>query len=123
MPFDITSGSNKNIPPGTYKAQLTEVSIRNGETGDYRLWDFVAEVNGELLPISGTSSMNTSPKSKAYAWLTALIGRAPQSGEQIEDPIGKTVLMTISQKDNGFPKIDLLTAYQEPVQSELGVPR
>jgi hypothetical protein len=115
MPFEIAAG-NKGIAPGTYKGQLVEVGIKNGETGDYRLWDFVAEVDGELVPVSATSSMNTGPKSKAFQWLTALTGRAPQAGEVIEDPIGKTVLLTISQKDNGFPKVDLLTAYVEPAK-------
>ena len=121
MPFEIAAG-NKGIAPGTYKGTLVEVAIKNGETGDYRLWDFLADVNGELVPVSATSSMNTGPKSKAYQWLTALIGRAPQAGESIEDPIGKPVLLTISQKDNGFPKIDMLTAYVEPTVTN-GVPR
>ena len=130
MPFEITSGSNKDIAPGTYKATLTEVSIKetesppgSGTITQYRLWDFLADVNGQLTPVSGTSSLNTGPKSKAYQWLTALIGKAPQAGETIEDPIGKMVLLTISRKDNGFPKIDLLTAYVEPVQTEAGIPR
>ena len=121
MPFEIAAG-NKGIAPGTYKATLTEVSIKESETGQYRLWDFLADVNGELVPVSGTSSTNTGPKSKSFQWLTALIGRAPQAGETIEDPIGKMVLLTISQKDNGFPKIDLLTAYVEPAVTD-GVPR
>ena len=122
MPFEIAK-SNKDIEPGTYKASLAEVSIKEGETGQYRLWDFLADVNGELVPVSATSSMNTGPKSKAYQWLTALIGKAPQAGETIEDPIGKMVLLTISRKDNGFPKIDLLTAYVEPAQTKAGIPR
>ena len=129
MPFEITAGSNKNLPPGTYKASLVEVSIRetesppgSGNIQEYRIWDFLADVNGELVPVSGTSSLNNSPKSKAYAWLTALIGYAPKAGETIEDPIGKTVLLTIGQKDNGFPKIEFLTAYVEPTVTD-GVPR
>ena len=127
MPFTI--GESKSLAPGTYKGQLIEVSVKLKETkpgsgvfDEYRMWDFVAEVDGELVPVSATSSMNTGPKSKAYQWLTALTGRAPQAGETIEDPIGKTVLLTISQKDNGFPKIDLLTAYVEPTVTD-GVPR
>ena len=103
MPFEIAK-SNKDIEPGTYKASLAEVSIKEGESGQYRLWDFLADVNGELVPVSATSSMNTGPKSKAFQWLTALTGRAPQAGEVIEDPIGKMVLLTISRRTTASPR-------------------
>jgi hypothetical protein len=129
MPFEITAGG-PDIPPGTYKGTLESVTIEqatvgfNGQPPDkYRLWSFLIDVDGTLVPISATSSMGTSPKTKSYAWLTALLGTAPQSGETIEDPIGKMVLITVSKGDNGFPKVQSLTAYVEPAQAQPGIPR
>lgn len=126
MPFEIQAGG-PDIAPGTYKATLEKVEIGegtfNGNTGPIRVWHFLCDVNGTLVPISATSSMGTGPKTKAYAWLTALLGEAPKAGETVEDPIGKMVLLTVTRKENGFPKIEQLTAYVQPATVAGDIPR
>ena len=125
MPFTITAAA-VDIAPGTYKGQLESVEVKPTENfggGEYRQWNFLIEVDGKLLPVSATSSMNTGPRSKSYLWLTALLGRAPAAGETIEDPTGKTVLLTIGQKENGFPRIDGVSPFVEPAATVPGVPR
>jgi hypothetical protein len=131
MPFEIEAGG-VDIPDGTYKATLEKVEVTqgtfNGKAGDIRIWHFLADVAGELTPISSTSSMGTGPKTKAFAWLTALNGAAPQIGTTVEDPIGKMVLLTVGHTDHQgnptqFPKIKQLTQYVEPAQAVAGVPR
>jgi len=127
VPFTIedNKGAGKDaVAPGTYKGILEKVSIAYTADGkEYRMWDFMLDVNGVLTPLSDTSSMNNGPKGKTYQWLTALTGRAPKVGETIEDPIGKQVLVTVGRKESGWPKIDMLTAYVEPAQTEAGIPR
>lgn len=130
MTFEIPQDQT-DIPDGTYKAQLLGTSIRSGgkftspqnPDGNYRVWDWAVEVGGEIVPLSDTTSINNGPKTVAYARLTALLGKAPQAGDKIEDPTGKTVVLTIGHKENGFNKIEQVGAYVDPQQTLPGVPR
>lgn len=120
------------IEPGTYKAQLAGSTIQTGGSfktdknpnGDYRRWEWLVEVPGkeDLQTLSDNTSLFTGPKSETHKRLTALLGRAPVAGETIENPIGKTVLLTISLKENGYNKIDLVSPYVNPQQTVEGVP-
>jgi hypothetical protein len=122
MTFEISGGA-PDIPPGTYKAQLEKTTVKTeGRFGDFRLWDWLVEVEGELVPLSVSTSLNTGPRTNTFAWLTALLGRAPSTGEKLDDPTGKTVLLQISHKENGWPKIDAVLPYAEPQQTA-GIPR
>ena len=130
MTFTIPQPA-KVIEPGTYKAQLEKVEIRTGgkftsdinPDGNYRMWHWLIDVNGNLEAYSDTTSMFTGPKSESFKRLTALLGKAPVAGEQIETPTGKTVLLTLSVKENGFNKIEAVSPYVEPQQALPGVPR
>lgn len=123
MSFDIPD--TKPIDPGTYKAQLLGTAIKTGgEFGDFRTWDWLVEMpDGTTANFSDSTSLNNGPQSKAYARLTALLGAAPQAGSKVDDPTGKTVILTIGKKENGFPKIDGIGPYVAPVQTEAGLPR
>lgn len=120
-----------DLEPGNYKAQLVGVTIKDGgkftspqnPTGKYRLWDWAVEKDGELVPFSDTTSLNTGPKTVAYSRLTALTGKPPQAGEKIPTPTGKTVILQIGVKENGFPKIEAVIPYVDPQQTVPGIPR
>lgn len=121
MPFEIPTPTA--IEPGTYKAQLEKVETDEGNFGKYRKWFWIVEVDGKLESLSVLTSAHTGPNSKSYAWLTALLGRAPQAGETIEDPTGKTVLLAISKNDKGFNKVDAVMPIVEPTEVSPGIPR
>lgn len=129
MGFEIPAA--QDIEPGTYKAQLLGTSIKDGgkftspsnPTGSYRVWDWLIDDGKEGTAFTDTTSINNGPKSVSYQRLTALLGRAPQAGEKIEDPTGKTVMLQIGRKENGFPKVEAVIAFVEPQQSLPGVPR
>lgn len=123
MPFTIDAPKGANIPEGTYKSQLLKVETGNGQFGPQRKWFWLVDVNGAGEELSVLSSMNTSPGSKAYKWLTALLGRAPVVGESFEDPTGKTVMLNIGPNDKGYPTIKDIIPIVEPVQTEAGIPR
>ena len=130
--FEIPEATS-DIPPGTYKATLLGVTVKSGgkfvtpqnPDGRYRVWDWGVEVPGEaeLQPFSDTTSLNNGPKTNSYARLTALLGKAPQAGEKLDAPTGKTVMLQISQKENGFPKVDAVLPYVNPQQELPGIPR
>lgn len=126
MPFTIQA-PQVEIADGTYPAMLQGVTTEPSRTpsipGDARKWTFLVEHDGKVDPIDALSSTGTGPKTKAYKWLTVLLGRAPQAGEVIEDPTGVRVLVQIIHNEAGFPKIENLLPYVEPQQTLPGVPR
>lgn len=124
MPFTITAGSGVNIPDGTYKAQLT--GVQDGiptQYGTARRWSWLLDVNGTGQELNQMTSENNGPQSVSFKQLEALIGRKPVAGETIEDPTGKTVLLTIKQGDNGWPKVASVAAFVSPTEVEAGIPR
>ena len=129
MTFEIPN--IKQIPAGTYKAQLEKVEVVEGgkytsasnPDGSFRKWHWLLELDGKLEAFSDTTSINTGPNSTSYKRLTALLGEEPKSGQKIETPTGKTVLLQITQKENGFPKVEAVLPYVDPQQTTPGVPR
>lgn len=118
MPFEIKSGA-PDIAPGSYKAQLASVDI--GETekwggSRFYIWHWLVEVPGKdsLIEFSDSTGLSTAPGSKTYARLEALTGQAPKIGDTLEDPVGKTVMLTIGKKANGFPEVLAVVPYVEP---------
>lgn len=124
--FNIGAGT-ASVPAGTYtgileKVEPEQVTSQYGQKVMWR-WTFLLSVNGEARELDGLTSQATSPKSKAYAWLTAILGRAPAIGETLEPPIGKQVLVTVKEKDNGWPAISGLSPFVAPESIVPGVPR
>ena len=124
MPFTISAGSGPNIPEGTYKAQL--IRVESGVPTSYgsaRKWYFLVDVNGTGEELAQMTSEATGPSTKAFKWLSALLGQEPQVGTTIEDPTGKTVLVDIAPNQKGYPAIQDMRPFVEPAQVEAGLPR
>jgi len=121
VPFEITAP--KGVEPGQYRGQLTKVESNTGKFGPQREWFFAVEVDGKLEEHKEITSDNTGPGSKAYGFLKGILGRELQTGEVIDDPVGKTVLLTFVRKPNGYSKLDAIVPIVEPVQTEAGIPR
>jgi hypothetical protein len=126
MPF-VIKGPSITINDGTYPAVLESVTTEPSQNpsipGDVRRWTFLVEHDGKVEPLEALSSDATSPRSKVYAWLTALIGREPKAGETIEDPTGARCLLQITHNEKGFPKVSNVMPYAEPQQTIEGLPR
>lgn len=121
MTFEIPQ--TVEIDDGVYPAVLENVETAEGNFGQYRKWSFLVDHDGKVDSLSALTSANTGPKSKSYAWLTVLFGKAPQAGEKLESPTGTRVLVTITHNDKGFPTVSDIAAYSEPQQVLPGVPR
>jgi hypothetical protein len=111
------------IADGTYPAVVESIESGTGSFGPQRKWSFLVEHDGKIDSISAITSGNTGPRSKAYAFLSGLLGRAPLAGEKIDDPTGTRCLVTITHNEKGFPTIGAVAPYQEPQQTLPGVPR
>lgn len=117
----ITAGAPQvDIAPGVYEVTLTEISeIRTifpqtgpnaGKEVTLRDWMFSLEDGTE---IRGSASTASGPKSKTYAWLTALLGGTPPTvGEKYPKTqlVGREALATIAIDEGGWPKITQLSA-------------
>lgn len=117
----ITAGAPQvDITPGVYEVTLTEISEPHvifpqtgpnaGKEVSLRDWTFALDDGTE---IQGAASTASGPKSKTFAWLTALLGGTPpvvgQSYPRTQ-LIGRMALATITIDEGGWPKITNLSA-------------
>jgi hypothetical protein len=117
----ISAGAQvANIEPGTYLVTLIEIGeIRTilpqtgpnaGKEVNLRDWTFALEDGTE---IRGSASVASGPKSKQFAWITALLGGTPPSiGQNIQfsQLVGREAHAAIAVDEGGWPKITGLTA-------------
>jgi hypothetical protein len=111
----MTVGVVVTIDPGTYPATLTNIEDFDYDDGEgkkiLRRWTFNLsdELDSEGNPanIDGVSSLALGPKSKAFAWMGALLGRTPEKGEQITRSmlVGRECLVTVVLTVDGYSKI------------------
>lgn len=109
-----------DLQPGVYEVTLIEISEPRvifpqsgpnaGKEVTLRDWSFALE---DGTTVTGSASTASGPKSKTFAWLTALLGgTSPVIGQSYSrtDLIGREALATITVDENGWPKISNLSA-------------
>lgn len=123
--FEIKAGG-PDIADGVYPVVLVKIegpktvtAQRGPNAGkDIDLFDWTFAVDAVGTPEDGTeieasTSTASGPKSKMFAWLTALLGgKAPAVGTKFEvgDLLGRSALATIRKDDNGWPRLENLGA-------------
>jgi hypothetical protein len=117
----ITAGAPQvDIAPGVYEVTLLDISEPRtilpqsgpnaGKEVTLRDWMFALDDGTE---IRGSASTASGPKSKTFAWLTALLGGTPPAVGQSypkSQLVGRIALATIAMDDGGWPKIQNLSA-------------
>jgi len=117
----ITAGAQQtDIEPGVYQVTLTEISeprtifpqtgANAGKEVTLRDWTFALDNGTE---VRGSASTASGPKSKTFAWLTALLGGTPPlvgSSYPRDQLIGREALATITIDEGGWAKIQNLSA-------------
>lgn len=109
-----------NLTAGVYEVTLTDISeprtifpqtgVNAGKEVQLRDWTFALEDGTE---ITGSASIASGPKSKTFAWLTALLGGTPpQVGASYprSQLLGREALATITIDESGWPRIANLSA-------------
>jgi hypothetical protein len=114
----MTVGAIPIVPDGTYPATL--IGLEDFEAPDFnnpednktlRRWTFgldgEVDVDGNPAEIDGVSSTALGPRSKAYGWIEALLGRKLEKGETISRSqlLNQTCLVRVEQNDDGYSKI------------------
>jgi hypothetical protein len=106
------------VTPGTYPATCVSVEAVTLDTADgprdLLRWTFLVAVSDDApeAEVDALSSRNTSPRSKPYAWVSALLGGAPEPGQRVRlaDLAGRRCLVSIENDENGYPKVAGLVA-------------
>ena len=115
------------IADGTYPAVVEAIEPITTSFGASRKWNFLVEHQRDgqkaIDSISVITSQHMGPKSKAYAFLSGLLGRPLKAGEKIDDPTGQRCLVQVIHNEKGFPTIGAVQQYQEPQQELPGIPR
>ncbi len=135
--FEVTNGGASEIPDGVYpvilldiKGPRTVMAQRGPNAGseiDLFDWIFSIDAPGHALDgkeIEASSSTASGPRSKMFAFLTALLnGVAPTTGTKFEktDLVGRQALATIKTDESGWPRISNLGAV--PAVAPAGRPR
>jgi len=113
----MTVGGTPTVEDGTYPANLIALDDKpvpdrdNPEdTMTLRIWKFgldALDSDGNPAEVEGVSSTALGPRSKAYKWISALLGRKLENGELItrEMLLGRECLVTVAQNDNGYSKV------------------
>ena len=109
-----------DLTPGVYEVTLTDISEPRtiypqtgpnaGKEVQLRDWTFALEDGTE---VTGSASTASGPKSKTYAWLTALLGGTPPAVGQSypkSQLLGREALATIAIDEGGWAKIANLSA-------------
>jgi len=109
----MTVGVVATIDDGTYAANLIALEDfvfgEGNEAKTLRRWKFgldALDSEGNPAEIDGVSSLALGPKSKAYGWVTALMGRPLVEAEEITRSmlINRECLVEVYQKE-GYSKI------------------
>lgn len=111
----MTIGGGYTVEPGTYEATLIALEDFQYDDGEgnktLRRWTFGLESEvdpeGKPITIDGVSSTATGPKSKAFGWLAALLGRPPVTGETFTPSmlVGRGCMVTVELNAEGYSKV------------------
>lgn len=136
MSFIEIKAGGPDIPDGVYPVELTSVSDpktvtaqrgeKAGQDMDLIDWSF----NIMSGPHAGTelqasTSLNSGPRSKMYAFLTALFGgNAPPIGTRLEksDLVGRQAQAVVQRDDSGYVRVKNLLALPTGVQQVAAAP-
>lgn len=123
MPFIEVNSGAPDIPDGVYPVTVTAISdiktvtakqgAKAGQDVDLIDWSFAVELPTGVVEIEDSTSTASGPRSKMFAWLTALRGgQPPVIGQQFEktDLIGRMAQAQFQRDQNGWPRITAMLA-------------
>jgi hypothetical protein len=102
----IAVRGNKPVPTGVYRVELIAIEHTDTYGGEYLKWVFRTVDGGYTIVDYTTVSASTSPTSKCVEWITALLKRELQRGEEVdwETLVGRTAIAYVRLKKLGYPE-------------------
>jgi hypothetical protein len=114
MPFRQTAAPD--LPAGRYLGKLEKLEERHSDRFDseFLIWHVRVAYGSDRVPVSGTTSVAWSPKSKAYGWASAAFGSGlnPKGPAPAYDEfVGRVVIVKVGPNENDWPTIEALEPY------------
>jgi len=102
----IAVRGNKPAPTGVYRVELVAIEHTDTYGGEYLKWVFRTVDSGYTIVDYTTVSASTAPTSKCVEWITALLKRELQRGEEVDSQslVGKTAIAYVRLKKLGYRK-------------------
>ena len=104
--FDVADGA-ASVPPGRYPGSVRDIEQLSAKaTGDpFLVWRCTIDMDGEWVEVDGSSSLNTTPKSKPRRWMKAILGREIDRGEHVAkvDLLDRPCAIDVEVNDDGWP--------------------
>jgi len=93
------------VPEGEYDATLIDVRLVDGPHGEMVKVDFMISDDDDCegRQVNGVASKRLSENTKLGRWVSALLGRVPEIGEEIkaQDLLHKDCRIVVKHKANG----------------------
>jgi hypothetical protein len=101
MSIKVRVGDHEVLPKGTYDGRFMDVEKAESDTGDFWKWTFDVDHDGALRPITAASSQKLTRNTKAGAWVSAILGRQLEPGEDFDfaSMKGKACRLVLSIED------------------------
>lgn len=100
MPVFTVPAPQPLLRPGTYQARVGDIELRDGGDRSFLVWTFELPTRSGMMRVKATSSVSLGPRSKARAWIEALLGRPLSPGESVDTDalIGLPCLVVVGQR-------------------------
>ena len=112
------------VDEGIYRAELIDIQDIETQFGVSWRWVFDLVDFPEETLVSGVSSQKMTTRSKAYEWVSVLLGREPEPGEEVsfDDLIGRQAMVTIKNRPmrNGGEISNVVALAKVPKQMSIG---
>lgn len=113
----VTVQSYDAVPPGRYPAAFQTINEVSYQFGPSWEWEFQVATTEGVTTVTGLTSANFTPNSKAFKWFQGMTGRTPKVHEVIDfDQLKNTrcdVIVTLT--DKGYNKIESVEPAATPV--------
>jgi len=124
MKTSVTTFQIDDVPAGKYKGTfLGRKGPYAAQNGNMIFWEFMVDVNGEEMLVSGASSDSfcTDPRCKAMKWALLIDPKFTEDKKEWDDEaaIGNTIGVSVTYFDRGdimTPTVKELFTWQEKAQ-------
>jgi hypothetical protein len=109
-------------PAGSYRGHFIDWEPRDGDFGEYILWSFKVSHNDETQTVTGITGARFGTRTKEYGFVTALQGKAPQPGDDVN--LGKlrgspcTVELETKEGKNGVTYNSVVGVHQADASAD-----
>ena len=111
-------GPAHDVADGSYSARTIQLATFEWESPEgpkpLLRWTFAVDVGeADWLELEGVTSVSTGPKSRAFRWMTSLVGAEAMSKARAwrgKELIGLPCVVSVEHDANGYPRVSEVLA-------------